>query len=90
MELGQGAIRKLDMFLVPNFIVGRKKADKGVRVVIKFAEKIRNKEVILVFYTFFTSMKSGVGNLRFAWTFNMARIRIFVTQVRTQHSVQTR
>jgi len=32
---------------------------------------------------------SGVGNLRPAWTFNMTRNRIFVTQIRTEQRVKT-
>jgi len=34
--------------------------------------------------------KSGVGNLRPAWTFDMARIRNFVTHVRVQNRVKTK
>ena len=34
--------------------------------------------------------REGVRNLRSAWTFNMTRIRIFITQVRTQHRVKTK
>jgi len=34
--------------------------------------------------------KAGLGNLRPAWTFDTARIRIFVTQVRVQHRVKTK
>jgi len=33
---------------------------------------------------------SGVGNLRPAWTFDMARIRIFVTQVRLGHNIASK
>jgi len=36
------------------------------------------------------SFMPGVGNLRPAWTFDMAHIRIFVTQVRVQHRVKTK
>jgi len=34
--------------------------------------------------------RSGTGNLRSARTFNTTRIKIFVTQVRTQHRVKTK
>jgi len=34
--------------------------------------------------------RPGVGNLRPAWKFEMARIRIFVTQFITQHRVKTK
>jgi len=32
----------------------------------------------------------GVGNLRPAWTIDMARITIFVSQVRVQHRAKTK
>jgi len=35
-------------------------------------------------------LDQGVGNLRPAGKFHMARITIFITQVRTQHRVQTK
>jgi len=35
-----------------------------------------------------TSSMSGVGNLRSEWTFNMARIRSFFTQITVEHNVQ--
>jgi len=34
--------------------------------------------------------KAGVGNLRPAWTFDLVRIRFFLTRVRAQHGVKTR
>jgi len=35
-------------------------------------------------------VKTRGGNLRPAWTFDMSRIKIFVTQVRVQHHAKTK
>jgi len=37
-----------------------------------------------------THSSAGVGNLRPAWTFDMARMKIFVTLVRVQRRVKTK
>jgi len=37
-----------------------------------------------------TITRSGLEKLRSAWTFDVARIRLSVTQVRAQHRVKTK
>ena len=36
------------------------------------------------------TFKAGVENLWPAWTFDMVRVKIFVTQVRVKHRVETK
>ena len=36
------------------------------------------------------NQEPAAGQVRPVWTFNTARIKIFITQVRTQHRVKTK